>query len=130
MVPLSVWNAGPLPTATQDAMLSLEEQDKLNADEEWLEWIKREQDLAKAVKSDNAEVPIHIWDEAIFRGEASEEMQESTRVLRMWCVRVYRRCLLRDILHLWPQAMAGSPRDQATKCGNQQRMHRTRGGPQ
>jgi hypothetical protein len=80
-------------------MLSLEEQDKLNADEEWLEWIKRGQDLAKAMKLDKAEVPIHIWDKAIFQGEASEEMQESTRVLRIWCLRVYRRCLLWDILH-------------------------------
>ncbi len=66
MAPLSAWNAGPLPAATQDAMLSLEEQDKLNANAERLERIKSEHNLAKAVKSDNAEVPIHIWDKAIF----------------------------------------------------------------
>jgi hypothetical protein len=28
----------------------------------WLERLKREHNLAKAVKLDNAEVPIHIWD--------------------------------------------------------------------
>jgi hypothetical protein len=47
MAPSPSWNAGPLPAATQDVMLSLEEQHELNADEEWLERIKREHDLAK-----------------------------------------------------------------------------------
>jgi hypothetical protein len=60
MAPSPAWNAGPLPAATQDSMLSLEEQDKLNADDEWLEQIKREHNLAKAMKLDDAEVPIHI----------------------------------------------------------------------
>jgi hypothetical protein len=59
MAPLPTWNAGPLPAATQDAMLSLEEQDELNANDKRLERIKREHNLAKAVKSDDAEVPIH-----------------------------------------------------------------------
>jgi hypothetical protein len=97
MAPSPTWNAGPLRAATQDAMLNLEEQDELNTDDEWLERIKREHDLAKAMKLDDAEVPIHIWDEAIFQEEASDKMQESTRVLWMWCLQVY-RSLLWDIL--------------------------------
>jgi hypothetical protein len=88
-------------------MLSLEEQDKLNANEERLEWIEREHDLAKAVKLANAEVPIHTWDEAIFQEEASEEMQERTRVLWTWCLQVYRRRLLREVLRFLATGYGG-----------------------
>ncbi len=42
-----------------------------HANQARLEEIKRKHDFAKAVKSDNAEVPIHIWDEAICRGTAT-----------------------------------------------------------
>jgi hypothetical protein len=88
-------------------MLSFEEQDELNANDERLERIKRRHDLVKAVKSDDAEVPIHTWDKAIFQGEASEEMQESMRVQWMWCLQVYRRRLLWDILRFLATGYGG-----------------------
>ena len=34
--------------------------------------LKKEHDIAKAVKSDDAEVPVHLWDYAVMRGEPLE----------------------------------------------------------
>ena len=63
-----------------------------------LDRIKREHDLAKAVKSDDAEVPVHIWYEAICGVEPSQECCRALAVLRAFMVQVYRRRLLKDVL--------------------------------
>ena len=40
-----------------------------------LDHIKEEHDLAKAVKPDDAKVPVHLWDERIIEGPLSERQQ-------------------------------------------------------
>jgi hypothetical protein len=64
----------------------------------WLDRIKREHDLAKAVKSDDAEVPVHIWDEAICGVERPQECCRALAVLCTFMLQVYRRHLLKDVL--------------------------------
>jgi len=48
--------------------------------------LKLEHDLAKAVKSDDAEVPIHLWDQAVWNGTPSETEKAALATMR--------RCLL------------------------------------
>jgi hypothetical protein len=63
-----------------------------------LERLKREHNLAKAVKSDDAEVPIYIWDNAICGGMPTAQ---ETQVIGWVCCRILtrnRRWLLRDVL--------------------------------
>ncbi len=60
---------GPLrPSAMQVASDDMEGVKPIDADLMRLKRLKQEHDLAKAVKSDNVEVPIHIWDNAICGG--------------------------------------------------------------
>ena len=59
--------------------------------------LEKEHDLAKAVKSDDAEVPAHLWDSAVC-GEAPTEAQvKALATLREFSLRVYRRRLSREI---------------------------------
>ena len=52
------------------------------AEQAHLEKVKREHGLAKAVKSDDAEVPAYFWDKEICQGEASEEMAKALSKFR------------------------------------------------
>lgn len=61
-----------------------------------LEKIKREHDLAKAVKSDDAEVPRHLWDERIFQGPISEEQMKALGTMRRGLLKVYEQNVVRD----------------------------------
>ena len=44
--------------------------------------LKQENDLAKAVKSDNAEVPVDLWDQAVCRAPPSEVEKKALTVVR------------------------------------------------
>ena len=60
--------------------------------------IKTQHDLAKAVKADDAEVPVHLWNDRICRGEASLLEARALGVLRTWFMSIYRRRLCRDCI--------------------------------
>ena len=74
--------------------------------------IREEHDLAKAVKADDAEVPVHLWDDCICQGPTgisrpsagwvygapNNTHRSSLAMLRNLMMRVYRRRLLKDCL--------------------------------
>ncbi len=60
--------------------------------------MKREHDLAKAVKSDDAEVPVHIWNNAICRGPPSEKERHAIKALQSFFLKIYRRQLVKDVV--------------------------------
>jgi hypothetical protein len=47
--------------------------------------LKMEHDLAMAVKSDDAEVLIYLWDQAVWKGPPSEAEKAALVTLR-WCM--------------------------------------------
>ena len=56
--------------------------------------IRQQHDIAKAVKSDDAEVPVHLWDNFISRGNAvSTALAHSLMALRKVAMQWYRRKL-------------------------------------
>ena len=59
--------------------------------------LKEEHDFAKAVKSDDAKVPVHIWDEGVFGQAPTEEEKRALMSLQLFCLRVYRRRLWKDV---------------------------------
>ena len=63
-----------------------------------LESIKQARDLAKAVKSDDAAVPIHLWDERICLGSPTSMEVDALDKIRGAVLRWYRRGLLSDCL--------------------------------
>jgi hypothetical protein len=58
--------------------------------------IKEQHDLAKAVKADDAVVPVHLWDVRILRRAASSQEAGALERIRQFGMRVYRRRLLTD----------------------------------
>lgn len=60
--------------------------------------IKVQHGLAKAVKADDAEVPVYLWDTRIFHRVASEDESQAVNVIRGVCLRWYRRQLTRECL--------------------------------
>ena len=58
-----------------------------------LDTIKREPDLAKAVKSDDAEVPKHLWDIAVCHGPPTLEQTKAQSTLQIFMLRIYRKRL-------------------------------------
>ena len=46
-----------------------------------VEHMKKEHDLAKAVKSDDAEVPTHLWNDKVCRGPATLHQAASLDIL-------------------------------------------------
>ena len=65
-----------------------------------IDQMKLQHDLAKAVKSDDAEVPVHLWNAKICRGPVSAEQAKSLDVLRSFFLRIYRKRLWRDCKRL------------------------------
>jgi len=60
--------------------------------------LKEEHDFfAKAVKSDDAKVPVHIWDEGVLGRAPNEEEKRALTLMRGIWLRVYRRQLGRDV---------------------------------
>ena len=62
----------------------------LSSQERW-DIAKNGHDLAKAVKSDDAEVPVHMWDIKVCRGPPTERQIEKLAIMREFFMRVYRR---------------------------------------
>jgi len=58
--------------------------------------LKQEHDLAKAVKSDDAEVPVDLWDQAVCRAPPSEVEKKALTSLRDFVLLRYRRRLWLD----------------------------------
>ena len=59
--------------------------------------IKHLHDAAKAVKADDAEVPVHLWNSFVTRGtEVNDSIEEALEVIRNCALRWYRRKLTRD----------------------------------
>jgi hypothetical protein len=99
VVDLPLGNAGRRPSATLAAShMEKVAEEVESVPKSRLNRIKREHDLAKAVKSNNAEVPAHIWDEAICKAEPPQELQRALEVLHAFMLQVYRRRLLKDVL--------------------------------
>ena len=59
--------------------------------------LKREHDIAKAVKNDDAEVPVEIWNQAVCRGEVSDQQARALDILRVFMLRIYRRRLRKEV---------------------------------
>jgi hypothetical protein len=59
--------------------------------------IKQEHDVTKAMKADDAAVPVHLWDEAFFRGLPSPVEKKVLVTLQDCVLGKYR-------LHLWREA--------------------------
>ena len=74
-------------TATKDNAPNLQ------ASDEMLEKHRHNHNDAKAVKSNDAEVPVHIWDEAVCHEQPSERELGALKTLRDFCLRLYRRKL-------------------------------------
>jgi hypothetical protein len=58
--------------------------------------LKQEHDLAKAVKSDNTEVPVDLWDQAVCRAPPSEVEKKALTVMRDFMLVRYQRRLWLD----------------------------------
>ena len=58
--------------------------------------LKQEHDLAKAVKSDDAEVPVDLWDQAVCRAPPSEVEKKALTVMRDFMLVRYQRRLWLD----------------------------------
>jgi hypothetical protein len=58
--------------------------------------LKKEHKFAKAEKSDDAEVPVWLWDKALCGTEVSMEEKQSLSVLRVFCLQQYRQRLWRQ----------------------------------
>jgi hypothetical protein len=69
-------------TCNDNAVLS-QEQAGLSQERELFKAIKEAHDLAKAIKSDDAEVPKHLWDVAVCRGPPSLEQAKALSTLRL-----------------------------------------------
>jgi hypothetical protein len=103
-------NARRLPSAAQNMVLAPEEAEEADGENERLYRIKREHNLAKAVKSDDAAVNVRVWDEAIFRDcPLSEQLEMAATWLRGKCLLKYRRGLVRDIGHFLARSYGGIP---------------------
>jgi hypothetical protein len=60
--------------------------------------LKQEHDLAKAVKSDNAEVPVHIWNNGICHRLLLEKERHAIKALQSFFLKIYRRWLVKDVV--------------------------------
>ncbi len=62
-----------------------------------LDKVKMEHDLAKAVKDDDAQVPVYLWDKAVCGREPADEESKALSTLCCFLLRLYQRWLLREI---------------------------------
>jgi len=68
----------------------------LSPSQKRLEGIKRDHALAKAVKSDDAEVPVHLWNKRICHGPCTTKQADALETIRSFFLQVYRRRVLKD----------------------------------
>ena len=69
------------------------EEKELTQEQELLSAIKKAHNLAKAVKSDDAEVPKHLWDAAVCHSPPSLNQARALAVLQKFMLRIYRKHL-------------------------------------
>jgi hypothetical protein len=62
-----------------------------------LDKLKKEHKFAKAMKSDDAEVPVWLWDKAVCVTEVSIDEKQALSVLRVFCLGQYRQKSWRQI---------------------------------
>jgi hypothetical protein len=86
------------PSAMQVTRDDREGHKPINANLLCLKRLKWEHDLAKAVKSNNAEVPVHIWDNAICDGEVTALKRKVIAWFQERILKKYQQKLLRDVL--------------------------------
>jgi hypothetical protein len=77
--------------------------------------LKQEHDLAKAVKYDNAEVPVHIWNDAICCGPPSEKERHAIKALQSFFLKIYRGGLVKDMVRFLQELYGQGWREQANK---------------
>ena len=82
-IPVNASLSNPVPEATQAETVI----------PAILKRVKEEHDIAKAVKADDAEVPVHLWDCAVMGREAVESEAKALATLRQFLMRVYCRRL-------------------------------------
>jgi hypothetical protein len=134
VVDLPLGNAGLRPSATPAASHTEEVAEEVESvHKSRLDIIKREHNLAKALKSDDAEVPINIWDEAICGAEPPQELQRTLEVLCAFMLWVYRRRLLKDDLGFLGMKYGGMKRTPLKvgalpTLGGEQRHEEDQGG--
>ena len=81
----------------------------------YLDSIRRSHDLAKAVKSDDAQVPVHIWDHQVCGREPTMSETQALGVLRArWMLPAYRRKLTSDCTRFMRNKHGAGWRDRAT----------------
>jgi hypothetical protein len=68
------------------------------ADKETLEEITKATIGLKAVKADDAEVPVYLWDRRIVGDNPSERKQKALTGLRLFGLRLFRRGLFKDCI--------------------------------
>ena len=90
----------PLLTKETQSGATLQNSPSDERSQDRIKIMKREHDLAKAVKSDDAEVPVHLWDSKVCRGPATLRQAASLQTLREAFLRVYRKRLWRDCQRL------------------------------
>jgi hypothetical protein len=71
--------------------------DKAVATVDLCDSLKQEHNMAKAVKVDEAAVPVHLWDKVSFRGPPSLVEKKALMTMQDRVLRKYR-------LHLWGDA--------------------------
>ena len=54
--------------------------------------------MAKAVKSDDAPIPVHLFDEQVFRGPPTPEQSKSLVAIRMFMMKLYKQRLYLECL--------------------------------
>ncbi len=57
--------------------------------ETMLDKVKKEHDLAKVVKANDAQVPVYLWDKAVCRREPSDEESNALPILCSFFLRLY-----------------------------------------
>jgi hypothetical protein len=62
-----------------------------------LDKVRAEHDMAKAIKADDAQVPVYLWDEAVCGREPTDRESKAPSTLQYFLLRVYRRRLWREI---------------------------------
>jgi hypothetical protein len=65
--------------------------------ETMLDKVKKKHDLAKAVKADDAQVPVYLWDKGVCRREPSDGESKALSILCSFFLRLYQRHLWREM---------------------------------
>jgi hypothetical protein len=62
-----------------------------------LDKVRAEHDMAKAIKANDTQVPVYLWNKAMCGRESTDKESKALSTLRYFLLRVYRRRLWREI---------------------------------